>query len=284
MCCGGLFYWSHLETTPITGRQRFVLFSKAAINDLIELFEKEELLLAVSDGSPYLLNTHPHTQRVAAIAERIVHSNQSPDLEGFNWTVFVVDNPEVVNALTLPNGYVFVFSGLVEACQNDDQLALILGHEIAHAVLGHGAESLTRAGLLELLSLFVVALVWALIPIDLMAFFAHSFSKGTINMLLHYPHSRMCETEADTVGLMFAAKACYNPTQGVDVWKCAPFEEAATHYLSTHPLHEARFDYLTSLLPSAHQLWDESECKETREEVLVFQSVVSKALKKVFNI
>ena len=69
-----------------------------------------------------------------------------------------------MNALCLPTGDIFVYTGLVKQCRNDDELAFILSHEIAHAVLGHGMEALSRNGVLNFLQLFLIAVIWAVIP------------------------------------------------------------------------------------------------------------------------
>ena len=279
---GVYYYTSHLEYTPITGRRRFMMFSRHDLVDLVEQ-EKEELLVLVSDGHKPLPNTHPHYRKVLSIVTNIISSNWSEDFAGLDWTLYVIDNPSVINAVCLPGGEIFVFTGLLEACHNDDELAFIMSHEIAHAVLGHGAEGLSNRGVVEFFTLFVLAALWAVVPSDLVAYFLHGFSRNTAHILFDYPYSRLIESEADSVGLMFAAKACFNPTKAASVWKHLPEHEGAVEYLSTHPSNESRYDNLSVLLPSAHAVWEDGECGETRVEANKFQTAVSNALKKVFR-
>ncbi len=103
-------------------------------------------------------------------------------------------------------------TGLLQACRNNHEVAVILGHEMAHAVLAHGAEGLSHKGLVESISLVFVALIWAVVPNDLLAWFTHSVSRSATQVLLDFPYSRTLESEADSVGLLFAARACFDPT------------------------------------------------------------------------
>ena len=92
----------------------------------------------------------------------------------------MIDKPNAVNALCLPTGDIFVYTGLVNQCKNDEELAFILSHEIAHAVMGHGVEMLSRSGVISFVQLFLIAVIWAVIPSDLISYFMHGFSRSTV--------------------------------------------------------------------------------------------------------
>ena len=198
---GGLgFYATHLEETPITRRKRFIMFPREEVLKMIES-ERNTILETVCkvDEQMLLSHDHPVYKQVHGIVSQILAGNDMPEFEGFNWGLYVIDKPDFVNALCLPTGDIFVYSGLVHQCRNNDELAFILSHEIAHAVLGHGVEALTRNGVLNFLQLFLIAIIWAVIPSDLISYFMHSFSRSTVQIMLQYPHSRKLETEADQV-------------------------------------------------------------------------------------
>ena len=193
------YYYTHIEATPITGRRRFVIFSRDDVLAIIE-DEKEQLVKGICQNEKAVLRfDHPAYVRVQSIVTNILASNKSPEFEGFEWSLHVIDRPNSINALCLPTGDIFVFTGLVQQCRSDEELAFILSHEMAHAVLGHGVETLTHTGITSFLSLLVIALIWAVIPNDLVSYFLHGFSRSTVEVMLEHPHSRKLETEADKV-------------------------------------------------------------------------------------
>ena len=217
-----MYYWVHLEKTPITHRRRFVMFTREQVESLIEA-EKDMINKMISGKGTELPATHNMYQKVASVASQIITKNMGAELEGFKWTLHVVDDPNMVNAVCLPSGEIFVFTGLVYACHNIDELALILSHEIAHAVLGHGLEVLSSRAVVDFFSLFVVGLIWSVMPFGIMAsVLLHILSRRTADVLIHFPHSRKLEIEADSVGLIMAARACYDPIVAIKVWEHLP--------------------------------------------------------------
>ncbi|KAL5489673.1 hypothetical protein EMCRGX_G018791 [Ephydatia muelleri] len=215
---GVVYYWVHLEDTPITHRRRFVMFTREQVASLIEE-EKDVIRTMISGGVSELSPDHEMYRHVALIAMRIITRNELAEEKGFKWNVHVIDDPRIVNAICLPSGDIFVFTGLVKACQNKEELALIMSHEIAHAVLGHGLEVLSSRAVVDFFSLFVVGLIWTVVPYAVASVFLHSLSRKTADILIHFPYSRKLETEADAVGLTMAARACYNPATSIKVWE-----------------------------------------------------------------
>lgn len=213
---GAGYYYVHLESTPITGRTRFVMFSRAELLALIAE-EKEWIMQTLSEGKEPLPSSHPTYQYVQFITNTLFSKNWSEEFKGIDWKLYVIDSPDTVNAVCLPSGEMFVFTGLLRACHNQDELAFILSHEIAHVVLGHGAEGLSHKGIIEFFSLFLIGVIWAMVPNDLVSYFLHRWSHSTAQVLLDYPYSRHLETEADQVGLIFAAKACFDPAKAAKV-------------------------------------------------------------------
>ena len=285
-CVGGVgYYYWHLEETPITGRRRFMMFRRHDVIQLVEA-EKEVLMQMMFADKQLLPNSDPTYLQVLSVTNAILSKNWSKHFEDLNWTLYVINDPKTVNAICLPSGEIFVFTGLIKACRNQNELAFILSQEIAHAVLGHGAEKLSHRGIWEFIGLFFIAALWAVIPNDLVSYFLHRFSHETAEVLFDYPYSRLLETEADEVGLLFAASACFDPEEASKIWThLCVFNENDVEYLSTHPSNERRYEALSVLLPTAHAVWKKGECeKEMREEVESFQKSVKKVLKDMIKL
>lgn len=282
------YYCAHLEETPITGRRRFMMFSRRQVVELIESEHEEVMALLLSGDARPLPHTHHDYQLVQSIISQILSRNWGPLFEDIKWKLYVVDSPDTVNAVCLPTGEIIVFSGMLKACQTQDELALILSHEIAHAVLGHGAEGLSHKGVWEFFMLFVIGAVWAVIPSDLVSFFTHRVLHSTAEILFDNPYSRQLESEADQVGLMFATKACYDPKRAIKIWTHLPnfnVNNKSVEYLSTHPSNESRLEVLTLMLPEAYGQWqNREECDELEGEVLEFQEKIRQSLKKLFKL
>ena len=282
------FYYSHVESTPITGRKRFLMFTRDDVVKMIDE-ERKELIKELIGDNLILATNNPTYQHVLSVISQILGKNWEkwgPIFEGLHWSLYVVDSPQV-NALCLPSGEIFVFTGLLAACHNKEELAFILSHEISHAVLGHGIEALSKRGIIDFFTLFLVATIWAIVPSDLVSYFLHGWSRSTAELLFHLPYSRQLESEADSVGLLFAANACYDPETAAKVWKHLPSpgmdNDEVAEYFSTHPNHARRYEQLSALMPSAHAVWRENRCELMKEEVEGFQTTISKILKKAFK-
>ena len=144
------------------------------------------------------------------------------------------------NAFVTPGGNLFVFSGILRVCGNSDALAAVLGHEIAHAVASHSAERMSSACAANLFSGSVFFLVGALPGLALFALWSISGGRFIQNYLFSLPMTRKMETEADYIGLMMMAEACFDPREAVGYWR--RMEHLHRHggheipeMLSTHP-------------------------------------------------
>ena len=186
-CCIG-YYVYHIEEAPITGRHRFMIIDRPKLINLIQQ-EQSELLASICMGRPVLPSSHPAYAQVVPILNKVIPilNSLEPDI---SWTLYVLDSPDIANALCLPSGDIFVHSGLLKVCQNQDELAFILSHEVAHVMLNHGGERLSNKGLFDLLQLIVVGALWALIPSDLISFILSKWSRSLGNVLFDLPYSR----------------------------------------------------------------------------------------------
>ncbi|NXT99314.1 OMA1 Metalloendopeptidase, partial [Buphagus erythrorhynchus] len=161
-----IFYFTHLEETPITGRARLLVFGKEHFRELSQM---EYDMWMEQFKNQMLPETDARYQVVERLVGHLSESNKDvPQVSALKWVIHVVDEPGV-NAFVLPNGQVFVFTGLLDAVSDIHQLSFILGHEIAHAVLEHAAEKASLVHFLDFLSLIFLTMIWAICPRDSLA-------------------------------------------------------------------------------------------------------------------
>ncbi|XP_037526945.1 metalloendopeptidase OMA1, mitochondrial [Rhipicephalus sanguineus] len=257
---GGIYYFSHIQETPITHRRRFVAFTRDQFRKISDFeFEMQYELF-----KPHLLPAvHPVYHRVVRVANQLLHGNKDiPEIHDVTWSVSVIDSP-MKNAFVMPNGQIFVFAGMLEICGNDEQLGNVLAHEMAHCVLGHGAEQVSYAHLIDFALVGFLAAIWAIMPTDGIAVVTHWFFEKVVSLLLRLPYSRKLELEADEVGLQLAAKACFDVREASAFWtKMSLMGNALddVEFISTHPSHEHRSEHLDNLMNKAIELRRQCHC------------------------
>ena len=163
----------------------------------------------------------------------------------FDWEVQVLDSPQV-NAFALPGGKMAVYTGLVPVTENADAMAAVMGHEIAHALQRHGAQRMTEQKLAQ---------------IGQMAGAASGMDAGQMQAVMAVygygralPYARKHETEADYVGLMLMAAACFDPHEAIPLWERmqeASGGQSQPEFASTHPNPGTRIENLEALMPKA---------------------------------
>ncbi|CAH2311153.1 metalloendopeptidase OMA1, mitochondrial [Pelobates cultripes] len=258
-----LFYCTHLEESPITGRSRLLLFKKEHYNFLTTM-EYENLIEEYKDIM--LPKEDPRYQLVQKIVDHLIACNGDlPEVSKMEWVVHVVEKSEI-NAAVMQNGQIFVFTGMLNAVADTHQLSFILAHELAHAVLDHTAEMGSVTHFLDFLLLISLALIWALCPMDSLAIVGQWIHSKLKEYMFDRPYSRSLESEADRVGLQLAAKACVDVRASSVFWKQMEFSEnfgglpRTPEWLSTHPAHENRADQLDRLMPEALKLREMCNC------------------------
>lgn len=248
---------THLDESPLTGRTRLLVFSRENYMELASLLSNEymeefaELMLPVSD---------PRHQVVERVIQHLAQRNKDiPEISGVDWTVHVVQDPKV-NAFVLPNGKVFVFTGMLEAVADVHQLAIVLGHEMAHALLAHSAEQASLSHVVDLLSLILLTAIWAICPRDSLALLGQWVQGKLTELMFSRPYSRKLEAEADEVGLQLAAKACADVRAGPVFWQQMEMRDRLQgelelpEWLSTHPSHKNRYTQMDRIIPQALEL------------------------------
>lgn len=237
----------------ITGRSQLNLIPDGTINSM-----------AVQEYNSFLKENKPSTDSVKidqvkrvgyrlteAVERYCRQNNMSQTIAGFAWEFNVVESDQV-NAWCMPGGKVVVYTGLLPVAQTDDGLAVVVGHEIAHAIARHGSERMSQ-GLLVQMGGMALSEAISSQPVATQNLFMQSFGMGTqVGILL--PFSRTHEKEADRLGLIFMAMAGYNPRVSVDFWKrmsSAKEGGSPPELLSTHPADTTRIAYLQEMMPEA---------------------------------
>ncbi|XP_007550656.1 metalloendopeptidase OMA1, mitochondrial-like isoform X1 [Poecilia formosa] len=280
-----LLLLTHLDESPVTGRTRLLVFSRekymelAALTSEAHLEEFAELLLPATDPLHQMVE-----QAVQLLAQR---NKDIPEVSEVPWSVHVVESPQI-NAFVLPNGKVFMFTGMLGAVADLDQLMIVLGHEMAHAILDHSAEQASLSHVVDLLSLIVVTAIWALCPGDSLALVGGWAKDKLTELMFNHPYSRKLEAEADQVGLHLAAKACADVRAGPVFWQQLEIVDKLTgnptvpEWLSTHPSHRNRSGQMDRLIPQALELRETCSCPALSpvDPRAVFSKTVSELLAK----
>jgi predicted Zn-dependent protease len=250
--CGLVSLLSGCTEVEITGRKQFNIVPDSTMNSMSFQSYGEFL-------SAHKLSTNTEqTQMVKRVGSRIqnaveqycTNNNIKDRLAGYEWDFNLVEDPNV-NAWCMPGGKVVVYTGILPVTQGETGLAVVMGHEIAHAFAKHGAERMSQGLLVELGG---VALSAALKdkPELTKNLFMQSYGIGSQLGVLKY--SRVHESEADHLGLIFMAMAGYNPQEAISFWQRMATQKTGAQppeFLSTHPADQTRIQNLKALLPDA---------------------------------
>ncbi len=197
----------------------------------------------------------PQVQRVQAITKRLIPQGTRFNAEASRWAweVNVIDTPDI-NAFCMPGGKIAVFDGLIGRLQlNDDELAAVIGHEIAHALLQHGRARMSEA-LLRSLGINLAAMYFGLSDLG-----ATALSQAA-ELAISLPYSRGHETDADLVGLELSARAGFDPRAAITLWRkmAAASKGQPPQFLSTHPGHANRIREIEVNLPRVLPLYEKA--------------------------
>ncbi|KAK2000264.1 peptidase family M48 [Colletotrichum falcatum] len=263
------FIYYNIQTVPVSGRRRFNCYSEASINRLSDKQFKLVIDEIESQGGRFLPSWDPRSQMVARVMRRLIPVS---GLGGQEWEVRVIDDPHTLNAFVLPGGKVFVYSGILRLTRNEDGLAAVLGHEIAHNLAEHAGERMSSSILANVLLGGLFALSGMFPPAIILAQYL-----GLTDLVFTRPMSRVQESEADYIGLMLMAEACYDPREAVTFWKRMDaaakrgHAEVAPELLSTHPSNEHRIEKCKEWMPKALERWEASDCRGTARFASLFR-------------
>ena len=235
---------SACATSP-TGRRQLMIVSEDSAIAASKQAYVEMLKPYAQKGK--IDNNPAMKDRVYRITGRLIAQaiKMRPETKGWDWSIKIIDDPETVNAWAMAGGKMAIYSGLVKKLKpTDDELAQVLGHEIAHALAKHSAEKMSVA---MASSIGVVAVGVAADQKGL----ALTGAALAAALAVQKPNSRAAESEADRIGIELAAKAGYNPRAAVTLWqKMAKVGgKGPPEFLSTHPAPKNREKKLAALAP-----------------------------------
>lgn len=247
-----LLYFS-CATNPFTGKKTMAFVSNdnlfpASFQQYNSFLSENKVITGTKDADMI----KRVGERIAVAAERWLNANGYQGyLKDYKWEYNLVDD-KTVNAWCMPGGKIVFYTGILPIAQNETGVAIIMGHEVAHALANHGQQRMSAAYIQQGLAL---AGNVAIQDEQSRNIFNQSYGIGS-NVLGMLPFSRSHESEADRIGLILSAIAGYNPDEGAELWKrmgVASGGQAPPEFLSTHPANETRIKELQQLAPKAKE-------------------------------
>ncbi|HMJ91988.1 MAG TPA: M48 family metallopeptidase [Candidatus Acidoferrum sp.] len=237
------YFGAEKVTNPETGRKARVALSSAQEESLGLQSYRE--VLAQSE----VIQSGPEHEMVVRVAERLARVTGEA-AKDFKWQVSLIRSPQA-NAFCLPGGKIAVFTGILPHAKTEDGLAAVMGHEMAHAVARHGSQRLLRGNLTQTLMMGASFSLGDMDYNQRRAVMAALGAGAQFGVLL--PFSREHELEADQVGLLYMARAGYNPREAIAFWErmSQAGGQQPPEFASTHPANATRIQELEQFLPKA---------------------------------
>ncbi len=240
------------HTVPITGRKQFNLLSESTLMSM-SITQYDEVLAS----STVLPATDTRTKQVKRVGKKIIaacekylnSAGQIDRVENFEWEFNVIEE-STINAWCMPGGKIAFYTGILPVCEDDAGIAVVMGHEIAHAVARHGNERMSQQLAIQAGGIGI-AIALNEKPALTRDLFLLSYGVGS--QLGSLAFSRSHESEADKMGLVFMTIAGYDPNEAVAFWErmSAQGSSGTPELLSTHPSDEKRVQELREYIPVA---------------------------------
>jgi predicted Zn-dependent protease len=239
----------------VTGRKQLILLPETELQNMASQQYKQFL----TENKVVATNVNKDAEMVRRVGTRIAYAigkyyeqqGKGDILNGYQWEFNLIDSKDV-NAWCMPGGKVVVYTGLLPVTQNEAALAVVMGHEIAHAIARHGNERMSQ-GVMQQLGGVALSVAVANKPAETQNLFQQSYGIGS-TVLGTLPFSRKQETEADRFGLIFSAMAGYNPNEAIPFWQRMAQVgggQKPPEFLSTHPSDETRIANMQKFIPEA---------------------------------
>lgn len=241
------------SSVAVTGRKQLSLVSNAEIIPMADQQYED----VIKKGP--LSNNQEQVQMVKRVGTRIqkaveqymAEKGLSSELAGFAWEFNLIEDPQTVNAWCMPGGKVAFYTGIMPICRDESGVAVVMGHEVAHAIANHGRERMSQ----QMLAQYGLGTLGALMgqnPTAGQQLLMQAVGAGTNLGLLSF--SREHESEADRIGLIFMAIAGYDPHEAPKFWERMTEKsggQSPPEFLSTHPSHATRIKDLNNWIPDA---------------------------------
>jgi len=248
-----LFYVVACAEVPITHRKSLHLVPESelltmSLRQYSEVLNKSKL----STDQQKVQMVRKVGSKIAKAAEAfLAEAGQSANIKNYQWDFNLIEDDKTVNAWVMPGGKAAVYTGILPYTQNKTGLAVVLGHEVAHAIAGHGNERMSQ-GLLAQMGGVALSVALSQNSAATRNLFMQAYGAGaSVGLLL--PYSRLHESEADRIGLTLMARAGYDPREAVPFWERMnqKAERRPPEFLSTHPAPATRIANIKKYIPEA---------------------------------
>lgn len=247
----GLFCYACAQV-PVTGRSQLSLVSNSEIIPMAAQQYGEVITkgpLSTNKEQTDLIK-RVGTRIQKAVEQYMAEKGASSELTGFAWEFNLIEDPNTVNAWCMPGGKVAFYTAILPICKDENGIAVVMGHEVAHAIANHGRERMST-GLVQQFGLSTLSTAMGQNPGLTKQIFAQAVGYGSQIGMLSF--SRKHESEADKIGLIFMAMAGYDPQEAPKFWErmSAGGGQKPPEWLSTHPSDETRIRDLNAAMPEA---------------------------------
>jgi predicted Zn-dependent protease len=240
-------------TVPVTGRKQLSLISNSELLPMSYDNYKGVLdtakIATTTEQAEIVKRVGMKIQQ--AVEEYMAQNNASAHLAGYEWEFNLIDE-DIANAWCMPGGKVAFYTGIMPICKDETGVAVVMGHEVAHAIANHGAERMSQ-GLMQQMGGVALDVATANKPGETRALFGMAYGVVS-NYGAMLPFSRLHESEADKMGLIFMAMAGYDPREAPKFWERMATKSggaAPPEFLSSHPSHDTRIRDLNAQIPEA---------------------------------
>ena len=244
------------KSNKMTGRRQLTLYGEKSMNDL-----GAKTYLAMTSSDKVRVSTDARlTAPLQRVGQDISAAANKPE---WQWEFKLIDDQKMVNAWALPGGKIAFYTGIYPILKDEAGMAIVMGHEVMHAILQHGNERMSQGAVAQAgLAIGSIALGSSRYRNEIIGALGVGASVGVI-----LPFSRKHESEADQYGLYLAAQAGYDPRAGIEVWeRMAALSEGKRppEFLSTHPDPRNRIKQMKQWMPKALEYYERSQKRQNR--------------------
>jgi len=256
---------------PFTGERQLALVNSGTVNQLAadeykKIKTKSKVLNPATNSSAAMV-TRVGSKLAEAITQYYTGKGLAKHLGAFQWEYMTIDEP-TVNAWCMPGGKIAVYTGILPVTKNEDALAVVMGHEVAHAIAEHG-KSRMNTGLVQQFGGVALQVAVMNKPAQTQNLFMSAYNVGTtVGAIL--PWGRNDELEADRLGLIYCALAGYNPQEAIPFWQRMAQTgggQKPPEWLSTHPAEQSRIAQLQQLMPEAMAMYNAAKNRTGTSEI-----------------
>ncbi len=259
-----VLFLSACKTVPLTGRRQVSLIPGSQMNAMaVDQYQEVLNQSKVLTGTPEAQMIDRVGKRISEAVEQYLRDNGHAEMiADFDWEFNLIEE-DVANAWCMPGGKVAFYTGILEVCKDETGVAVVMGHEVAHAVASHGSERMSQ-GLMQQLGGLALTAALNDKPAETQALYMAAYGIGSQYAAI-LPFSRLHESEADKMGLYFMGMAGYNPEEAPKFWERMAANSgggAPPEFMSTHPSHNTRISDLNKNMAQAKQYYANSKYRK----------------------